>query len=215
MIDKTEGRTDEELFLGAGENKTDIEEFLLEKYKPLVRKIAKTESFKISGGDHDDLLQEGMIGLMKAAKSFDPHKGASFFTFAALCIKRQMISAVRASNMDKNVALNSYIPLFSEELSDIPEGERLLIDSLKGLAEKSAEETVIDIDDVRELHRRIHKELSGFEARVYEMYIYGMSSLETAQILGKDKRSIDNALQRIRRKIGRLLKEGRQGEALC
>ena len=194
-----EKKTDEELILSLYEKNTDIEEYLLEKYKPLVRKIAKTDAFKISGGDHDDILQEGMIGLMKAIKSFDPRKGASFFTFAALCIRGQMINAVEASNRDKNAALNSYVPLYEEGEGETRDGRPLT--PIDGLSTRSVEDVVIDIDTVRELNRKIHEELSDFEVRVYEMYLSGMNYSEIADILGKDKKSIDNAIQRIKNKV--------------
>ncbi len=198
-----ENRTDEELITGIYEKKADIEEYLLEKYKPLVRKIAKTDAFKISGGDHEDLLQEGMIGLMKAIKNYDPRKGASFFTFAALCIRGQMINAVEASNRDKNIALNSYISLYESTNED---GEAKLMDSVDELMTRSVEDVVIDIATARELDRRIHMELSDFEVRVYEMRMTGMEYTEIAAQLGKDKKSIDNAIQRIKKKVREILK---------
>ncbi|MCR4656040.1 MAG: sigma-70 family RNA polymerase sigma factor [Lachnospiraceae bacterium] len=191
--------------VGKTQDSADIEEFLLEKYKPLVRRIARTDSLKISGGDYDDLLQEGMIGLMKAVKSFDPEKGASFFTFAALCIRRQMISAVEASNRDKNAALNSYISLYDVPPDMDDEEGRRLIDSLKELSTRSVEEIIIDIDAARELNRKIHDSLSPFEARVYEMYTSGMSYTEIAEVIGKEQKSVDNAIQRIKSKIRKVI----------
>ncbi|MBQ7261986.1 MAG: sigma-70 family RNA polymerase sigma factor [Lachnospiraceae bacterium] len=198
-----ENRTDEELITSLYEKNADIEEYLLEKYKPLVRKIAKTDAFKISGGDHEDLLQEGMIGLMKAVKNYDPRKGASFFTFAALCIRGQMINAVEASNRDKNIALNSYISLYE---STGEGGDTKLMDSVDELMTRSVEDVVIDIATARELDRRIHMELSDFEVRVYEMHMAGMEYSEIAKQLGKEKKSIDNAIQRIKKKVREILK---------
>ncbi|HAV01308.1 MAG TPA: RNA polymerase subunit sigma-70 [Lachnospiraceae bacterium] len=198
-----ENRTDEELITSLYEKNADIEEYLLEKYKPLVRKIAKTDAFKISGGDHEDLLQEGMIGLMKAVKNYDPRKGASFFTFAALCIRGQMINAVEASNRDKNIALNSYISLYE---STGEGGDAKLMDSVDELMTRSVEDVVIDIATARELDRRIHMELSDFEVRVYEMHMAGMEYSEIAKQLGKEKKSIDNAIQRIKKKVREILK---------
>ncbi len=198
-----ENRTDEELITSLYEKNADIEEYLLEKYKPLVRKIAKTDAFKISGGDHEDLLQEGMIGLMKAVKNYDPRKGASFFTFAALCIRGQMINAVEASNRDKNIALNSYISLYENTSEG---GDSKLMDSVDELMTRSVEDVVIDIATARELDRRIHMELSDFEVRVYEMHMDGMEYTEIAKQLGKEKKSIDNAIQRIKKKVREILK---------
>ncbi len=230
MTEKCMGRADEELIASLRDNKedkypdrsgekafvepygndqdnADIEEFLLEKYKPLVRRIARTDSLRISGGDYDDLLQEGMIGLMKAVKSFDPDRGASFFTFAALCIRRQMISAVEASNRDKNAALNSYVSLYDVSLEMDDEDGRRLIDSLKELSTRSVEEIIVDIDAAKELNRKIHKTLSPFEEQVYEMYISGMSYTEISEVLEKDQKSIDNAIQRIKSKIRKVIAE--------
>ena len=198
-MDGFENTTDEELLLGLKDHKSHIEEYLLEKYKPLVRKIARTDSLQISGGDHDDLLQEGMIGLMKAIKNYDASREASFFTFAALCIRRQMISAVQASNRDKNAALNSYISLYSDP-EEKGEEEKRLIESLNEIATQSAEDVVIDLATAKELDVRIHSELSDLEKQIYERYLSGMDYSEIAQILGKEKKAVDNAIQRIKKK---------------
>ena len=191
-MDGFENTTDEELLLGLKDHKSHIEEYLLEKYKPLVRKIARTDSLQISGGDHDDLLQE-------AIKNYDASREASFFTFAALCIRRQMISAVQASNRDKNAALNSYISLYSDP-EEKGEEEKRLIESLNEIATQSAEDVVIDLATAKELDVRIHSELSDLEKQIYEMYLSGMDYSEIAQILGKEKKAVDNAIQRIKKK---------------
>ena len=194
-----ENAADEELILRLRDQKSNIEEYLLEKYKPLVRKIAKTDALQISGGDHDDLLQEGMIGLMKAIKSYDASRNASFFTFATLCIRRQMISAVKASNRDKNAALNSYISL-SGDPEDPGFEETRLIESLNEFTSPSAEDVVMDQATAKELDARIRDQLSDFESQIYEMYLYGVDPSAIAQILGRDKKAVDNAIQRIKKK---------------
>ncbi|MCR5790052.1 MAG: sigma-70 family RNA polymerase sigma factor [Lachnospiraceae bacterium] len=182
-----------------------MKEWLLTKYKPLVRKVANTESFRISGGDYDDLLQEGMIGLVKAINHYAGDRGAAFSTFATLCVRRQMISAVEASNRDKNAALNSYIPLNGGSFEDGNLEETRLIDSARELATKSAEELVTDMDTVRELNRQIHEKLSPLENQVYDLYVAGMDYAEIGKRLKKDKKAVDNAVQRIKHKIRPLL----------
>ncbi len=213
-MNKFRDKTDEELIKqlceGSGSRadtkNSDIEEYLLEKYKPLVRRIAKNDSFRISGGDHDDLIQEGMIGLMKAVKTYDPNRGASFFTFAALCIRGQMINAVEASNRDKNAALNSYLSLYGSVGGAENEEDRRLIDSISELVTRSAEDTAIDIDTAKELDMRIRGELSELEVQVYEMYLSGMSYTEIADILGREAKSIDNAIQRVKNKVQAIIR---------
>ena len=213
-MNKYRDKTDEELIKqlceGSGSRadtkNSDIEEYLLEKYKPLVRRIAKNDSFRISGGDHDDLIQEGMIGLMKAVKTYDPNRGASFFTFAALCIRGQMINAVEASNRDKNAALNSYLSLYGSVGGAENEEDRRLIDSISELVTRSAEDTAIDIDTAKELDMRIRGELSELEVQVYEMYLSGMSYTEIADILGREAKSIDNAIQRVKNKVQAIIR---------
>ncbi|MBQ7564363.1 MAG: sigma-70 family RNA polymerase sigma factor [Lachnospiraceae bacterium] len=200
-----EALTDEELIHSLNDQKSNIEEYLLEKYKPLVRKIAKTEALQISGGDHDDLLQEGMIGLMKAIKSYDTAKQASFYTFASLCIKRQMISAVQASNRDKNAALNSYVSL-SGTMEDERAEERGLTESLNEIATQSTEDVVIDEATAKELDFRVKEVLSDLEKQIYELYLSGMDYGEISQMLGKEKKSIDNAIQRIKKKVREILR---------
>lgn len=184
-----ERRTDEELIekLNAGENACMDE--LIERYKCQVRNQAR--ALYLMGGDSDDLIQEGMLGLFKAIRDYRFDKDASFQSFARLCISRQLYSAIQASNRQKHVPLNSYIEL-SPTLSEGPDGPR----------EPSPEEVLIEQENIRSLYGRIARDLSPFEQEVLHAYLGGQNYMEIAAELHKKPKSIDNALQRIRKKLG-------------
>ena len=152
------------------------------------------------GGDKDDLNQEGMIGLIKAARAFDPEKNDCFASFAALCIDRQMYTAIESSRRQKNAPLNSYIPLQNEEESGEISGEV----ALAGRAFEP-ESVYLDKEAADRLKTRIMEILSPLERRVFEMYSAGEDYTEIAVKLHKSPKSIDNAIQRIRQKARRML----------
>ena len=176
-------------------------EYLLEKYKPLVRQ--KTRKLFLIDGDKDDLIQEGMIGLFKAVRDYQVGKDAAFRTFADLCISRQLYSAIKKSNRLKNQPLNSYISIYSDEFNDADElaGDRTVISSgSDNIANPEA--IVIDRESAVDMQNQMFDKLSKMEREVLKRYLDGMTYQEIAADMKKSPKSIDNALQRIKGKIG-------------
>ena len=155
----------------------------------------------ILGADRDDLIQEGMIGLFKAIRDYDCGRDASFFTFADLCISRQMYSAVEASLRKKHIPLNSYVSLYTRIDEDDASSDATLENALASDTELNPEQQLIDRENVRLLEEAIEKQLSAVERQVLELYLTGMSYTEIAKVLNKDEKSTDNALQRAKTKL--------------
>ena len=173
-------------------------EYLLEKYKPLVRQ--KTRKLFLIDGDKDDLIQEGMIGLFKAVRDYQVGKDAAF---ADLCISRQLYSAIKKSNRLKNQPLNSYVSIYSDEFSDADElaGDRTVISSgSDNIANPEA--IMIDRENAIDMQNKMFDKLSKMEREVLKRYLEGMTYQEIAADMEKSPKSIDNALQRIKGKIG-------------
>lgn len=172
-----------------------IMDYMLDKYKPLVRKKAN-EVFLI-GGETDDLIQEGMIGLFKAIRDYDETKEASFFYFAELCITRQLYKAVEASNRKKHAPLNTYISFYSKtEENGYSLAETLTADGIG-----DPEQRVIERENVRIFWENVKKRLSKMEREVLDEYLSGFNYRQIAEKMGKTPKAVDNALQRIRTKI--------------
>ena len=188
-----EAFSDEELIEKLRQGENDITDYILEKYKPLVRK--KTNAMYLIGGETEDLIQEGMIGLFKAIRDYRPDKDASFYHFAELCINRQLYSALEASNRKKHQPLNSYISLSDQEQQRAVAAE-FLVDR-----EQTPEQMVIEQELWEEYKRRLEQNLSRMENKVLQYYLEGNHYIQIAEIMGKSPKSIDNALQRIRQKI--------------
>lgn len=208
MLDYS-ARTDEELIAALRDGDDKVTDYLMEKYKNMVRKKAGT--MFIIGADKDDLIQEGMIGLYKAIRDYDYGRDASFSTFADLCISRQMIKAVESGNRKKHTPLNTYISLYvnsGAEGSDgaVAEDSDGIIAMLGSLSDKSPEDDFIDRENTHDLERRIYDSLSPFERQVINLHITGMGYVEIARVLGKDEKSVDNALSRIKGKVKALVK---------
>lgn len=195
MKERLETYSDEELLsrLDSGEG-GEIMDYILGKYKSLVLK--KTRVLYLVGGDRDDLVQEGMLGLFKAVRDYRPERDASFATFAAICIDRQLYQAIERSNRQKNIPLNEYVSLNDDSVHD----------SLHSV-EKNPENIVIGRENIHTMKEQIAAQLSGFENRVMELYWQGKGYLEIADELGRPAKSIDNALQRIRTKMRHTLAE--------
>ncbi|MCI6552501.1 MAG: RNA polymerase sporulation sigma factor SigH [Lachnospiraceae bacterium] len=206
MRDSYEQCSDEELILRLRDGEEWITDYIMDKYKNLVR--SKAKCMYILGADNEDLIQEGMIGLFKAVRDYDCGRDASFFTFAELCISRQMYTAVQASGRQKHAPLNSYISLYSSvSARGESEGEDAeLLNLLFSKAELSPEELFIDRENVETLEKTIERELSSFEKQVLDLYITGMRCVQIAKVLGRDQKSTDNALQRIRGKLRKAMK---------
>ena len=187
--------SDEQLIRKLREGDSKIMDFILDKYKPLVRK--KSNAMYLIGGDTDDLIQEGMIGLFKAIRDYDESKEASFYHFAELCINRQIYSAIEASNRKKHAPLNSYISFYSESNEDGVAVEDLLgADFLS-----NPEEIVIAQESQEILLQKLRAKLSKFEQNVLDDYLSGMNYQQIAEKMGKSPKAIDNALQRIKGKM--------------
>ena len=195
-----EKQTDEELIVRIRDGETEITEYIIEKYKDLVRK--KAQRMYILGGDNEDIIQEGMIGLFKAVRDFDPGRDASFFTFADICISRQMYTAVQAADRKKHFPLNHYISLHSSACSEDEAGEEMqLINAIDASPGNDPEEQMISQENVAEIERIINEELSPLERQVCDLCLIGLNYIEISKILGRDEKSTDNALQRAKNKI--------------
>ena len=188
---------DSQLSLLAREGDMVACEFLLEKYKYLVRQV--TAPYFLAGGDREDMLQEGMIGLNNAIHSFREGRNVSFSVFAEFCIKRNVISAVRAATRQKHQPLNSYVSLFANEGQSQEEQSALLADALP--ASPDPENLFIEEENSRILDENLQEFLSKMEFKVLKLFMEGQSYQEIADALGKDMKSVDNALQRIKKKI--------------
>ncbi len=205
MKEDYDSYSDEELVIQLHDGDTKIMDFLMNKYKDLVK--SKAKSMYILGADSDDLIQEGMIGLFKAIRDFDSGRDASFSTFADLCISRQIYTAVQASRRQKHIPLNTYVSLYGtgEDGSGINGENTALVDMMIGNSDLSPEEMVIDKENVKQLEKIIEKELSGFEKQVLDLYLTGMKYTQIAGVLGRDVKSTDNALQRIKNKLRKVI----------
>jgi len=191
--------TDEELIDMLRKGNTEIADYIMEKYKPLVRK--KTNAMYLIGGETEDLIQEGMIGLFKAVRDFNPEREVSFFTFAEICIMRQLYSALEASNRKKHIPLNTYISFSDQNESDGVNLEQLITEQTI-----SPEQMLIEREGKQEFFDKLEEKLSPMERKVLYLYLEGSSYTQIAEDMGKAPKSIDNTLQRIRGKI-KLLKE--------
>ena len=192
-----DGIKDEELIFRFKNGESEILDYLMEKYKNMVRKKART--MFLIGGENDDLIQEGMIGLFKAVRDYQPDKDASFQTFAGICVDRQIYNAIQSSNRQKHQPLNSYISLSEQD----GENEEHLGDAWV----ENPESIIIDQENVQSLEQEITTTLSPMENQVLEYYLAGNGYGEIARIKGNTPKSIDNALQRIRTKIREQLEQ--------
>lgn len=198
---------DEELIVRLRDGEAAITDYIMDKYKNLVR--SKAGSMYILGADREDLIQEGMIGLFKAIRDYDTGRDASFFTFADLCISRQMYTAIQAAGRQKHAPLNTYISLYASATEGEPgQGEEgSLINSMVSKQERNPEELLIDKENLELLEKAIEKELSGFEKQVLDLYLTGMKYGQIAKVLGRDDKSTDNALQRTKAKLKKIVQK--------
>lgn len=198
---------DEELIMLLREGQEEVVDFLMDKYKNLVR--SKAKSMYILGADTEDLIQEGMIGLFKAVRDYDFGRDAGFSTFADLCISRQIYTAVQASGRKKHMPLNTYTSLYSKVADGSGDGNNPV--SLENILESdqqtNPEDMLIDQENVEYIEQIIQSRLSPFERQVLELSMTGMGYVEIAKILGKDEKSTDNALQRMKMKIRKAMKK--------
>lgn len=194
--------SDEELILQLRDGESEITDYIMNKYKNLVKSKART--MFILGGENEDLIQEGMIGLFKAIRDYDAGRDASFFTFADLCITRQMYTAIQAYGRKKHLPLNTYISIYENRAKneDDESGKTaFLVDIISPRGENNPEKIIIDKESVEMLEETIQKELSPLENQVLDLLLTGLNYVEIARVLGRDPKSTDNALQRIRGKL--------------
>lgn len=189
--------SDEELVELSSAGDKNATEHLLSRYKNTVR--TKARMYFLVGADRDDIVQEGMIGLFKAIRDFDNSKLASFKSFAELCIRRQIITAVKAATRKKHLPLNNYVSLSKPVYDD--ENEYALVNLVAELRESDPEELFIGKENAAFLGRKMNEVLSELEREVLDMYLKGKSYQEIAKIMNRPPKSIDNALQRIRKKL--------------
>lgn len=193
--------TDELLISRLRAGESEIMDYLMVKYKPMVRRKAR-EMFLI-GGENEDLIQEGMIGLMKAVQNFDETLGNSFQSFADLCVSRQMYSAIEASRRKKHWPLNSYVSLY--EADDAESRDVLLIDTIQSEVDNNPEVLYFGKEYEEAFFEKLKESLSALENRVLYLHLMGTDYRTIAEILNKSPKTVDNALQRIKAKAGKLL----------
>lgn len=192
---------DEDLCRLAASGDRMAEETLVTRYTRFVRTCARP--FFLVGGDSEDLTQEGMVGLIKAVREYDAEKEASFRTFAEICIRNRLYSVLRAAARDKHKALNQSVSL------DTPEFDSHSYTSgTNNLAQRNPEDFLIDREHTAALLSGVRKQLSEFEAKILGYYLDGLSCREIARTVGKPPKSVDNAVQRIRRKVAQQLLSG-------
>ena len=194
-------QSDEELCLLAASGNRLAEEALVTRYNRLVRTCARP--FFLAGGDSEDLTQEGMVGLIPAVREYDAGKEASFRTFAEICIRSRLYSVLRASARDKQQPLNQSLSLDDSHFDSNP-----LTSGTNNLAQRNPEDFLIDREHTAALLSGVRKQLSEFEAKILGFYLDGLSCREIAKAVNKPPKSVDNAVQRIRRKVARQLLSG-------
>jgi RNA polymerase sporulation-specific sigma factor len=192
---------DEDIVEFARDGSTAALEYLINKYKNFVR--AKARSYFLIGADRDDIMQEGMIGLYKAIRDFRSDKLSSFRAFAELCITRQIITAIKTATRQKHIPLNSYVslnkPIYDED------SDRTLLDVISGSKVTDPEELIISREEFGDIEEKMGEILSDLEWKVLMSYLDGKSYHEIALELNRHVKSIDNALQRVKRKLERYL----------
>lgn len=195
------GKSDEEVVLEAQNGNNMAQEYLIAKYENFVK--SKAKSYFLIGADKEDIYQEGMIGFYKAIRDFKPDKFTSFKAFAEICVTRQIITAIKTATRQKHIPLNTYVslnkPIYEEE------SDRTLIDVLSSIAISDPEELVISQEQMKYIEEEIAKVLSDLELEVLTSYLDGKSYQEIAEHLDRHEKSIDNALQRVKRKLEKCL----------
>ena len=193
--------SDEDIITIIHEGNTDALDYLITKYRSFVR--LKGRSYFIIGGDREDIIQEGMIGLYKAIRDFKSDRLSSFKGFAELCITRQIITAIKTATRQKHIPLNTSIsldrPVYAED------SDRTLLDMISGPALDDPEDLVIHRENFIHMEKEMNKVLSSLEKKVLALYLEGQSYQEISGVLNRQVKSVDNALQRIKRKLERYM----------
>lgn len=200
---KYERMTDEQLIGELRGGDQGVMDFVMVKYKSMVRK--KARAMYLLGGENEDLIQEGMIGLIKAVRDYNPEQGASFQSFAELCVSRQMYSAIEASKRKKHLPLNSYVSLYESGDAEGSDKKTPLIDMIEPVRENDPETLYFSREYTEAFVEQLKEQLSPLENHVLYLHLVGTDYRTIAEILEKSPKSIDNALQRIRTKAGKML----------
>ena len=195
---KYQNLSDEEIIKQINKNDEEALAYILEKYKDLVN--TKVSKYFIIGAEKDDTIQEGMIGLFKAIKSFNPEKQSSFKSFANICIERQLITAIKTSNRQKHMPLNSYLSLNISAYDNNEDDSVELMDTFNSNTIEDPLETIMKQEQYTEVENAVNKSLSKFEKQVLNRFLNGESYVKIAEKLDTPVKSIDNAIQRIRKK---------------
>jgi len=200
-ISSFEEKLDEEVVIQAKEGDVRAQEYMINKYENFVK--SKAKSYFLIGADKEDIYQEGMIGLYKAMRDFKTDKLSSFKAFAELCVTRQIITAIKTATRQKHIPLNTYVslnkPIYDEE------SDRTLLDVLSEAKVADPEELIISREELKHIHNEIGEVLSSLEMEVLMSYLDGKSYQEIACDLDRHAKSIDNALQRVKRKLEKCL----------
>lgn len=204
---KYERMTDEQLIGKLRGGDQSVMDFIMVKYKSMVRK--KARAMYLLGGENEDLIQEGMIGLIKAVRDYNPEQGASFQSFAELCVSRQMYSAIKASKRKKHMPLNSYVSLYESGDTDGNDKMTPLIDTIESVQENDPETLYFSREYTEAFVEQLKERLSPLENHVLYLHLMGTDYRTIAEILEKSPKAIDNALQRIRTKAGKMLDKTR------
>ncbi len=197
-----EALSDEELVELSAAGDKNATEHILDKYKNFVRTVVRM--YFLVGADRDDVVQEGMIGLFKAIRDFDDSKQTSFKSFAEICVRRQVLTAIKNATRQKHIPLNSYVSL-SKPAYDDENSEDTLMDTLTISDSQDPEELFIGKENIELLGVKIEENLSKLEKQVLGMYLGGISYQEIAVIMNRTPKSIDNALQRVKRKLEKFI----------
>ena len=200
--DNINNLSDEELVCLYRRGDENALEVLINRYRRFVR--SRVTKYFLVGADNEDIFQEGMIGFYKAVKDFDENNTASFKTFASLCITRQIITAIKTATRQKNIPLNSYVSLYKQAYGVTD--DKTLMDTVSGDVISDPEKIVIDRENYDGFEYKINKALSKLELKVLALYLEGRTYQEISELINKDIKSVDNALQRIKKKVETLLK---------
>jgi len=193
--------SDEELVLIAQQGNDSAFDYLCDKYRVVVRN--KSLSYYIAGADRDDIIQEGMIGLFKAVRDFSASRGVSFKTFADVCVTRQILTAVKNASRHKHAPLNFYVSL-NKPVSDDNSDDSTLMDVIGRNDDANPEQIVLNKEKATVLGEKMNEALSDFELLVLSYYLQGHNYVSIGEKIGKDSKSIDNALQRIKKKLEKI-----------
>lgn len=205
-MDKFNRYSDEQLLTRYSQDGEEvIVDYLLDKYKPIVRKKART--MFLLGGENEDLIQEGMIGLVKAIRDYDESMGSSFSTFASLCVARQIYTAIESAGRKKHMPLNSYVSIYEEK--SLGDNEKIppLVDTIESDTDNNPESLYFGKVFTEDFWKQLKTRLSALEEQVLSLYLSGVDYLDIAEMLNKKPKTIDNAIQRSKQKAEKLLQE--------